>query len=192
MKKTVASLTMSLAFIAGCTTANIADVNKTQQNDSMSQTKVKVPEVTKTQTISSYFITNYFKIAVPSSWTVVSYDGPEMPTHVSLKANDSSALITIRIAQSKKDIDSLCQEAAKRFVADSKDIVLGPEINYGTCSISADAESNNATLWQRKYDDNSVYSIYFEGDIDKVNEVLQTLEGNEKMMNLLVMPLKLD
>ena len=58
-------------------------------------------------------------------------------------------------------------------------------------TISADENSDNATLWLRKYDDDkSVYSIYFEGDVDHVNEVLSTLEGNEKMMNLLVMPLK--
>ena len=188
MKKAVASLTMSLAFIVGCSTAEVSDVSKSESNDVSASVAQKT---VNNSAVSSYFVTDYFKVAVPETWKVVSYDGPEIPTYVSLKRKDSSALITIRIVKSDKDVEELCQDVAKKFEAQSRDIVLGPEVYYGTCTISADENSDNATLWLRKYDDDkSVYSIYFEGDVDHVNEVLSTLEGNEKMMNLLVMPLK--
>ncbi len=132
---------------------------------------------------------HFFKVAIPDNWQVISTDGPDVPAFVTAVSKDHQALVTIRVSRSDLDVNGLCQLAAKGFVANGADIVQGPEVQYGTCVIKSDEVNRPTTLWLRAYEDHSVYAINFTGPMEKVNEILGRLEGNEKMMQLLISPL---
>lgn len=185
MKKTVASLTMSLAFIVGCSNQVVSE-SKIMESEQKQVTQAQ----TTTQNIQSYFSTEFFKIGVPENWKVVSYEGPEIPTYVSVEKKESNTVVTISVKHTKDTIDDLCQKIVKKLIGESKDIIAGPVVEFGTCKIVAvDQNDNKSSAWIRKYDDdNTEYSIYFEGSQEEANEVLTTLQGNEKIMSLLIMP----
>ena len=141
-----------------------------------------------TQQVQIY-ANHFFKVGVPANWQVLSTDGPDVPAFVTVSSKDHQALVTIRVSRSDLNTAELCQLAAKGFVANGADIVRGPEVSYGTCIIRSNHLGKPTTLWLRAYEDRTVYAINFTGPMDKVNEILGRLEGNDKMMRLLVMPL---
>lgn len=135
------------------------------------------------------YANHFFRVGIPQGWQVLSTDGPDVPAFVTVSSQDHQALVTIRVSRSDLNTAELCQLAAKGFVANGADIVQGPEVSYGTCIIRSDDLGRPTTLWLRAYDDKTVYAINFTGAMNKVNEILGRLEGNEKMMQLLIMPL---
>lgn len=183
---TAAALAALAALAGGCQSA-VED--STAAAPAAATAPVQTAQTEHNQGTESIYINNFFKVAVPADWKVVSSDGPDIPAFITLQSKDYQAYITIRVSRSDLSVDELCQLAAKGFVANGADIVQGPEVKYGTCVIKADAVSRPSVLWLRSYDDGTIYAINFTGEQEKVNEILGRLEGNERMMQLLVMPL---
>ncbi len=136
------------------------------------------------------YANHFFKASIPDDWMVISSDGPDIPAFISVQKKDHSALVTVKVSRTDLEIDELCQLAAKGFVVNSADIVLGPAVQYGTCIINSDALGKKAGFRARRYEDKSVYAINFEGDLEAVSKLLSRMEGNEKFMQLFVMPLR--
>lgn len=182
---TAAALAAMAALAGGCQSA----VEDSTASGAAAAPAPAVEQKGQSSAPESIYINNFFKVAVPADWKVVSSDGPDIPAFITLQSKDYQAYVTIRVSRSDLSVDELCQLAAKGFVANGADIVQGPEVKYGTCIIKADAVSRPSVLWLRSYEDGTIYAINFTGEQEKVNEILGRLEGNERMMQLLVMPL---
>lgn len=164
-----------LLAIAGCSANNqnaVAD-NQTIESDTQITT----------------FQNDFFKVDIPSNWEIFSSEGPHMPSHVSLVRKDGSALITLGVARSSRTIEDTCNLVANNLVNDSKNLLEKPEVQFGTCIVQAKENGIHKEMWMRSYEDKSLYSIYFEGELSIVDEILSSLQGNEEMMSLLVRPI---
>lgn len=165
LKKLISAcvLTLTAALLGGC------------------QTTSKVQDLV--------YVNNFFKVTVPAGWRVVSSDGPDLPARLTLQSNDYQAYVTLRVMHTDMTAGELCNMAAKGFVSNGAELQLGPEVRFGTCIIQADAAAHPAVLWLRVYEDGSLYAINFTGEQEKVNEVLSRIEGDDRLMQLFVMPL---
>lgn len=133
---------------------------------------------------------DYFQISYGDSWKLISQEGPHAPAFISLQKNDFSTTVTIRVSKNGQSIDELCKSATKVFMSQDATFTDGPKVEHGTCTIKSDNGEKQHTLWMRVYNDvGLVYSINFEGIPAVANQVLSTLQGDERMMQLLVMPL---
>lgn len=156
----------------------------------IAKTSTAEPAAQASEDNAAIYANYFFKASIPDNWTVISSDGPDIPAFISVQKKDRSALVTVKVSRTDLEIDELCQLAAKGFVVNSADIVRGPEVQYGTCIIQSDTLGKKAGFWARRYEDKSVYAINFEGDLEAVGEILGRMEGNEKFMQLFVMPLR--
>lgn len=183
MKKLISAcvLTAAAALIGGCQTASEAP----QSTSAIQPTQPAAGSGGQ----EPVYVNNFFKATVPAGWRVVSSDGPGMPARLTLQSNDYQAYITIRVTRSDLGVDELCRLAAKGFTANGAEIVQGPEVRFGTCTIRAETSTHPSVLWLRTYEGGSVYAVNFTGEQEKVNEVLSRLEGNDRLMQLFVMPL---
>lgn len=138
----------------------------------------------------SEFTTDYFTLKVPSDWQVIRAKGPSAPAFISLINTDANAAFNLRVTRSTLSIDDLCQLAAKGIVANRGDIYDGPLVSFGTCKIKAHSPGGlDFKIRMRAYDDGDVAVINYLGDEHIVNNLLQYLDGNEKIMSLFADPL---
>lgn len=186
LRLTAAAAALSLLLAAGCQSSATQDEALPDQSMQGSSQPAKEPAQPLTETVYQNY---FFKAAIPSTWQVLSSDGPDIPAFITVQSKDHQATVTIRVSRSDLNVQDLCQLAAKGFVANGADIIQGPEVQFGTCIIKSNGAQRPTTLWLRAYEDHSVYAINFTGPQDKVNEILGRLQGNERMMQLLIMPL---
>lgn len=132
---------------------------------------------------------DFFSIDVPDNWEIFSKEGPSMPAHVSVNKKDGSALVTIGVTRSSRTIEETCKLVANNLVDDQKNLTAPAKVEFGTCKVQANVDGKPIGMWMRSYPDRSLYSIYYEGELSEVNEILTSLQGNEQMMMLLVQPL---
>ncbi len=185
MRKHLQSLTLvtaaALEILTGCSSYSYQS-----SEDVFPPSPAALPSAKQHKVYSN----NFFEMIIPDNWEAVSQDGPDIPAFVSARRKDHKGLVSIKVSSSHLSTDELCNHTAKGLVVNSADITKGPAVEFGKCLIQFNTIGRSGAFWARRFEDGTVYSIYFEGNLDTVSEILGSTSGNERFMSLLVMPLQ--
>ncbi len=131
-----------------------------------------------------------WSMVLPCNWQVAYKVHDHGVAKLKLIRDDSDATLEFTRESSELPLEDICQLKAKAYVDDGYDITQGPQVEFGTCVISGDADTDHFSLRLRHYsDEDMVYSIAFTGTQAEANEVLESLSGDERAMQLLIEPL---
>lgn len=133
----------------------------------------------------STYSTNYFEVTVNGNWYVTSNEGPSMPAHITLTHKKDNSIITISVAKYFRNMQETCDLSAKNLVTNRQNLKKGPVFENNTCVIKAHEDGKDMGMFLRVYNDNSFYSIHYEGREATVTPVIKSIHGDNRMQSMI-------
>ena len=127
----------------------------------------------------------FFTLKADSRWFVSSQEGPQMPAHITITNRFDKSIITVSASKYFRNMQETCTLSAKNLVNDHGSIVYGPVIENNTCVIKAKEGGMDMGIYLRVYNDNSFYSIHYEGNFKSIAPVIKRIEGDSRMSDII-------
>ena len=176
MKKSFLYLLITSCICACSSGASYQETENTQN---------KIAKVDPLIFQNSTYSTNYFDVTVNGNWYVTSNEGPSMPAHITLTHKKDNSIITISIAKYFRTMQETCDLSAKNLVNDRQNLKKGPVFENNTCVIKAHENGKDMGMFLRVYNDNSFYSIHYEGNEATVTPVIKSIHGDSRMQSMI-------
>lgn len=131
--------------------------------------------------------TSAYEITFPSTWVLRSQRLEAQTMHTTIMSTEDKSIITLSIANSYRTFIDNCKLSASNLVNDKNSLLKSyPTMNNNLCIIKAFENNKDYGMLQKTFEnEHKLYSIYYEGNFNKIKPILDTIRGNAKFMSLL-------